>query len=297
MSSNLSGMIKQEKSQSSLWSFWIAASLFTWICTSTVSVTHLNVSCLGYLGLKPGQRKVLFTCLKRNDKREVKVAQLAGSVAEMSAYHHGEVHRTQLEQQQQKQRKSEQWGRYCRQSWRLWIRLHFFCTTQSLSCHLKAIFLLGSSHVLWQWSGRRWPHGCNLSRNCPSEQIRNAFEWRHFLLLNSSAVFVFSKRSWWPSSTWLKTLWAATTSTSCSPLASLALASTEAKMPPALVISSPCWGKAAVLIHSSWCIITNTADECAKCCCASFGIRKCNSFQRGKLKKTKGTLQWSLLGP
>jgi DNA topoisomerase II len=42
-------------------------------------------------GLKPGQRKVIFTCLKRNDKREVKVAQLAGSVAEMSAYHHGEV--------------------------------------------------------------------------------------------------------------------------------------------------------------------------------------------------------------
>lgn len=42
-------------------------------------------------GLKPGQRKVLFTCFKRNDKREVKVAQLAGSVAEMSAYHHGEI--------------------------------------------------------------------------------------------------------------------------------------------------------------------------------------------------------------
>ncbi|MGH0163741.1 UNVERIFIED_CONTAM: hypothetical protein FKN15_071314 [Acipenser sinensis] len=42
-------------------------------------------------GLKPGQRKVLFTCFKRNDKREVKVAQLAGSVAEMSAYHHGEL--------------------------------------------------------------------------------------------------------------------------------------------------------------------------------------------------------------
>lgn len=41
-------------------------------------------------GLKPGQRKVLFTCIKRNDKREVKVAQLAGSVAEQSAYHHGE---------------------------------------------------------------------------------------------------------------------------------------------------------------------------------------------------------------
>lgn len=42
-------------------------------------------------GLKPGQRKVMFCCFKRNDKREVKVAQLAGSVAEMSAYHHGEM--------------------------------------------------------------------------------------------------------------------------------------------------------------------------------------------------------------
>lgn len=42
-------------------------------------------------GLKPGQRKIIFTCVKRNDKREVKVAQLAGSVAEHSAYHHGEM--------------------------------------------------------------------------------------------------------------------------------------------------------------------------------------------------------------
>ncbi|XP_054744997.1 DNA topoisomerase 2 isoform X2 [Anastrepha obliqua] len=42
-------------------------------------------------GFKPGQRKVMFTCFKRNDKREVKVAQLSGSVAEMSAYHHGEM--------------------------------------------------------------------------------------------------------------------------------------------------------------------------------------------------------------
>lgn len=42
-------------------------------------------------GLKPGQRKVLYTCFKRNDKREIKVAQLAGSVAEHSAYHHGEM--------------------------------------------------------------------------------------------------------------------------------------------------------------------------------------------------------------
>lgn len=42
-------------------------------------------------GFKPGQRKVIFTCLKRNDKREIKVAQLSGSVAEHSAYHHGEA--------------------------------------------------------------------------------------------------------------------------------------------------------------------------------------------------------------
>lgn len=42
-------------------------------------------------GLKPGQRKVLFTCFKRNDTREVKVAQLAGAVGEKAAYHHGEV--------------------------------------------------------------------------------------------------------------------------------------------------------------------------------------------------------------
>ncbi|XP_071112129.1 DNA topoisomerase 2-alpha-like isoform X2 [Haliotis cracherodii] len=42
-------------------------------------------------GLKPGQRKVLFTCFKRNISKEVKVVQLAGSVSEQSAYHHGEV--------------------------------------------------------------------------------------------------------------------------------------------------------------------------------------------------------------
>ncbi|KAL4217342.1 DNA topoisomerase 2-beta [Mactra antiquata] len=43
-------------------------------------------------GFKPGQRKVMFTCFKRNlVTKEVKVAQLAGSVAELSAYHHGET--------------------------------------------------------------------------------------------------------------------------------------------------------------------------------------------------------------
>lgn len=42
-------------------------------------------------GFKPGQRKILFACFKRNLKSEIKVAQLAGYVSEHSAYHHGEV--------------------------------------------------------------------------------------------------------------------------------------------------------------------------------------------------------------
>jgi len=42
-------------------------------------------------GLKPGQRKVLFACFQRNLKKDVKVAQLQGSVSERSAYHHGDA--------------------------------------------------------------------------------------------------------------------------------------------------------------------------------------------------------------
>lgn len=42
-------------------------------------------------GLKPGQRKVLFSCFKRNLHSEIKVAQLVGYVSEQSAYHHGEA--------------------------------------------------------------------------------------------------------------------------------------------------------------------------------------------------------------
>ena len=42
-------------------------------------------------GLKPGQRKVMFGCFKRNLVNEIKVAQLAGYVSENSAYHHGEA--------------------------------------------------------------------------------------------------------------------------------------------------------------------------------------------------------------
>ena len=41
-------------------------------------------------GLKPGQRKVLFACFKKNLKNELKVAQLAGYVSEQTSYHHGE---------------------------------------------------------------------------------------------------------------------------------------------------------------------------------------------------------------
>ena len=42
-------------------------------------------------GFKPGQRKILFSCFKRKLTADIKVAQLAGYVAEHSAYHHGEV--------------------------------------------------------------------------------------------------------------------------------------------------------------------------------------------------------------
>ena len=42
-------------------------------------------------GLKPGQRKVLFTCFKRNIKKDVKVVELAGSVSGLTAYQHGET--------------------------------------------------------------------------------------------------------------------------------------------------------------------------------------------------------------
>ena len=42
-------------------------------------------------GLKPSQRKVIFACLKRGLTNDMKVAQLAGYVAEQTAYHHGEA--------------------------------------------------------------------------------------------------------------------------------------------------------------------------------------------------------------
>jgi DNA topoisomerase-2 len=42
-------------------------------------------------GLKPSQRKVIYACLKKNLTSDMKVAQLAGYVAEQTAYHHGEA--------------------------------------------------------------------------------------------------------------------------------------------------------------------------------------------------------------
>ncbi|KAH9301945.1 hypothetical protein KI387_013528, partial [Taxus chinensis] len=41
-------------------------------------------------GFKPGQRKILFSCFKRNFVKQAKVAQFSGYVSEHSAYHHGE---------------------------------------------------------------------------------------------------------------------------------------------------------------------------------------------------------------
>ena len=42
-------------------------------------------------GLKPGQRKVMYGCFKRNIKKDMKVAELAALVSGLTAYHHGDV--------------------------------------------------------------------------------------------------------------------------------------------------------------------------------------------------------------
>lgn len=42
-------------------------------------------------GLKPSERKIIYSCFKRKLVSEIKVAQLAGYVSEHSAYHHGEA--------------------------------------------------------------------------------------------------------------------------------------------------------------------------------------------------------------
>ena len=42
-------------------------------------------------GLKPGQRKVLYTCFKRNLKKDMKVVELAGLISGLTAYQHGDA--------------------------------------------------------------------------------------------------------------------------------------------------------------------------------------------------------------
>lgn len=42
-------------------------------------------------GFKPGQRKVIYACFKRNLTKDKKVVELAGYVSEQTAYHHGEA--------------------------------------------------------------------------------------------------------------------------------------------------------------------------------------------------------------
>jgi DNA topoisomerase-2 len=42
-------------------------------------------------GLKPSQRKILYTIFNKNYKKEIKVAQFGAAVAEFSSYHHGEA--------------------------------------------------------------------------------------------------------------------------------------------------------------------------------------------------------------
>jgi DNA topoisomerase-2 len=44
-----------------------------------------------YDGLKPSQRKIMYSCFKRKLYSEIRVAQLAGYVSENAAYHHGEM--------------------------------------------------------------------------------------------------------------------------------------------------------------------------------------------------------------
>ena len=42
-------------------------------------------------GLKPGQRKVMYACFKRNLIRDMKVVELSGYVSQVTAYHHGDA--------------------------------------------------------------------------------------------------------------------------------------------------------------------------------------------------------------
>eukprot|EP00754_Rhynchopus_humris_P009140 Rhum_TRINITY_DN13939_c0_g1::Rhum_TRINITY_DN13939_c0_g1_i2::g.65626::m.65626/K03164/TOP2; DNA topoisomerase II len=72
-------------------------SINSFVNTDVASYFHyINLeralpSCID--GLKPSQRKVLFTCFKRDltGHKEMKVSQLSGAVAELTCYHHGDM--------------------------------------------------------------------------------------------------------------------------------------------------------------------------------------------------------------
>lgn len=55
------------------------------------SVYDCERSICGFDGLKISQRKTLYVAFKRNIVKEIKVAQFAASVSELSSYHHGET--------------------------------------------------------------------------------------------------------------------------------------------------------------------------------------------------------------
>lgn len=62
---------------------------FTWPCLIDTDNIR-SIPCF-VDGLKPSQRKILYSCFKRNLNKEIKVAQLSGYVSEHTAYHHGEA--------------------------------------------------------------------------------------------------------------------------------------------------------------------------------------------------------------
>lgn len=55
------------------------------------SIYDCERSICGFDGLKISQRKTLYVAFKRNITKEIKVAQFAASVSELSSYHHGEA--------------------------------------------------------------------------------------------------------------------------------------------------------------------------------------------------------------
>lgn len=70
------------------------ATYSNFIHSELIHFSHAdNIRSLPHLmdGLKPSQRKIIYCCLKRNLKEEIRVAQLAGYVSEHAAYHHGEA--------------------------------------------------------------------------------------------------------------------------------------------------------------------------------------------------------------